>query len=377
MHDGAGIVSAVPDLEERLAARTLELVEVPSVSRGEAALLSLIREVVPSGYHELLDDEDAVLFYAPQARRPEADFVVLAGHVDTVPISGSVSGHREKDAIVGLGSSDMKGGIAVMLEVADALASGEIVSELDVGLVFFGREEIPITESALLPLFERCRAARTPGLAIVMEPTDNTIEIGCLGNLTANIVFSGRTAHSARPWLGSNAIHAAIRTLAPIADLAVGDVEIDGLVFREVLSVTSIAGGVAANVVPDRVEAGVNFRYAPNQTPAEAEERLRDLVEGPDVELEILGNAPPGPVVALNPIVTRLRAAGILEVGPKQAWTPVAEFAMAGVDAVNFGPGDPRYAHRSDERVEVSALVRSYEVLRAFLTGTDAEEAGP
>jgi succinyl-diaminopimelate desuccinylase len=308
-------------------------------------------------------------------RRRQAAFVVLAGHVDTVPISGNVPGRLDEDAIIGRGACDMKGGLAVMLDVADALAEGEIKSDLDVGLMFFGREEIPISDSALLPLFERCPPARTPDLAIVMEPTDNRIEIGCLGNLTARVLFLGRAAHSARPWLGSNAIHTAIRTLAPLADLPVRDVEIEGLVFREVLSVTSIEGGLAANVVPDRVEASVNFRYAPTQTPAGAEARLRELLGPGDLELEILGNAPPGPVVAGNPNVTRLRAAGDLTVGPKQAWTPVAEFAMAGLDAVNFGPGDPRYAHRSDERIETSALVRSYEVLRAFLSGTDAEEA--
>ena len=363
---------------DRLAARTLELVDVPSVSRNEAALLSMVKALVSDAYHELADEGEGVLLYAPKARRPQAGFVMLAGHVDTVPISGNASGHRDSDAIVGRGACDMKGGLAVMLDVADALATGEITSDLDVGILFFGREEIPITESALLPLLERCRVARTPDLApdlaIVLEPTDNRIEIGCLGNLTARIVISGRTAHSARPWLGSNAIHAAIRTLAPLADLPARDVEIEGMVFREVLSVTSIEGGVAANVIPDRVEAGLNFRYAPTRTPAEAEARLRELIDGHDAELEVLGNAPPAPVVMGNPNVARLRAAGNLEVGPKQAWSPVAEFAMADVDAVNFGPGDPRYAHRSDERVEVSSLVRSYDVLSAFLSRTYAEE---
>jgi succinyl-diaminopimelate desuccinylase len=157
-----------------------------------------------------------------------------------------------------------------------------------------------------------------------------------------------------------------------VADLPIRDVEIDGMVYREVASVTAIEGGVATNVVPDRASAHVNLRYAPTHTPVEAERRLRELLGHPSATVEIVGNAPPGLVPAGNPLVERLRIAGGLDVGPKQAWTPVAEFGLAGVDAVNFGPGDPQYAHRDDERVEVGALVRSYEVLRAFLAGRES-----
>ncbi len=270
---------------------------------------------------------------------------------------------------MGRGAADMKGGLAVMMEIAHALAAGAVASELDVGFLFFGREELPIAESALVPFFERNALAATVDLAIVMEPTANALEVGCLGNLNAKVIAHGVAAHSARPWLGENAIHTAIRALRPLADLPVRDVEIDSLVFREVVSVTTIRGGAAANVVPDRVEAHVNFRYAPSRTPAEAEARLRELLRPHPVELVIVGNAPPGPVNVTHPLVTRLRRAGGLRTGAKQAWTPVAEFAAIGVDAINLGPGDPQYAHRDDERVEVTALVRTDEVLRAFLSG--------
>jgi succinyl-diaminopimelate desuccinylase len=201
-----------------------------------------------------------------------------------------------------------------------------------------------------------------------MEPTDNAIEVGCLGNLNAHVLITGTAAHSARPWLGDNAIHRALRALGAVADRGVEDVEIEGLVYRESVSVTTIEGGTAGNVVPDRVEASVNLRYAPSRTPREAEALLRGLVSGPWAEVEIVGNAPPGPVTVSNPLVRRLRDAAGLTVGPKQAWTPVAEFATIGVDAINLGPGDPQYAHRRDERIRVDALVRSYEVLDAFLT---------
>ena len=368
-------------LADRLAERTLALVDIPSVSREEAAALAWIRTAIPSEAFEVLDEEDPVLFLGPKVRRVGAPFVVLAGHVDTVPPAGAmVPGAREPTAVVGRGSSDMKAGLAVMLEVADRLAHDPSASDLDVGFLFFGREELPITESAVLPLFDRCAAAATVDLAIVMEPTDNAIEVGCLGNLNALVTIEGTAAHSARPWLGDNAIHTAIAALAALADLPDRDVEIDGLMFREVVNVTTIEGGVAANVIPDQVSATVNYRYAPTHAPADAEARLRELLGAdPRIQVEIVGNAPPGPVNVRNPLVGRLRAAGSLTLGPKQAWTPVAEFASIGVDAVNFGPGHPQYAHRDDERVDVAAIVRSFEVLHRFLglDGPDRPAAAP
>jgi succinyl-diaminopimelate desuccinylase len=364
-----------PGLAERLAARTLDLVNISSVSGDEAAILTAIFAALPSSL-SVVDHDDGVLFAMPRERREGVPFVVLAGHVDTVPPNGNFPGTRERGSILGRGSADMKGALAVMLEIAAWLAEHAEGPGLDVGFLVFGREELPITQSALLPLFDRCSASRSIDLAIVMEPTGNAIEVGCLGNLNARVTVRGRAAHTARPWLGRNAIHTAIGAFAPIAELPPGDVEIDGMVFREVVSVTSIEGGIAGNVVPDRVEATVNFRYAPTRSPADAEERLRELISVGDVELTVIGNAPPGRVAIRNPLVDRLRAAGDLDVGPKQAWTPVAEFATIGVDAVNFGPGDPQYAHRDDERVEISALVRSYEVLRGFLAAPEEEREG-
>lgn len=359
-------------LDERLAARTLDLVNVASVSGDESAILGSIAAALPEGF-DVVDRQDSVLFAIPSARRKDAPFVLFAGHVDTVPPNGNFPGTREEESIVGRGSSDMKGALAVMLEIAAHVAEHPAGADLNVGLLFFGREELPITQSALLPLFDRCPVTREIDLAIVMEPTANAIEVGCLGNLNVRISVRGQAAHTARPWLGRNAIHTAIGAFAPIADLPPRDVEIDGLVFREVVSVTSIEGGIAGNVVPDRVEASVNFRYAPTRSPAEAEKRLRELISFGDTELTVIANAPPCPVAIRNPLVEQLRAAGDLDVGAKQAWTPVAEFATVGVDAINFGPGDPKYAHRDDERVDISALVRSYEVLRGFLAAPEGE----
>jgi len=233
--------------------------------------------------------------------------------------------------------------------------------------VVFGREELPLAESVLAGLFDSCPRLLEPRLVLMMEPTANRIQAGCLGNIKADLVFTGRAAHSARPWLGVNAIHEAVRGLRALADAEPLEVELEGLLFREVVSVTEIAGGIANNVVPDRVVAGLNFRYA-GRTPVEAEARLRELA-GPAGELTVVSNSPAAPVSLGNPLLKRLRKVGELPLEPKQAWTPVAEFAARGLDAVNFGPGDPELAHRPDERISIDAMAANLSLLRRFLCG--------
>ncbi len=237
--------------------------------------------------------------------------------------------------------------------------------------LFFPREELPAEESSLPGVFAACPAVLDAELAICLEPTNNDLHLGCVGNLNAELVFHGESAHSARPWTGVNAIERAVAGLARVFPVEPRNVDFDGLRFVEVVSPTQIQGGIASNVVPDRARCLVNYRYAPDRSAAEAEARIRELGEaaGAD-EVVIAGNSPAAPVVADAPLVRRLQAAGDLAAEPKQAWTPVAEFAEAGVDAVNFGPGATAYAHRRDEQIEIAALVRSYEVLRAFLSDT-------
>jgi succinyl-diaminopimelate desuccinylase len=201
---------------------------------------------------------------------------------------------------------------------------------------------------------------------ICLEPTDNTLQLGCLGNLNARVTFEGRSAHSARPWLGVNAVGVALAGLRPALEREPRDVEIEGLLFREVMSVTQLQAGIASNVIPARAEATVNFRYAPDRTPESAATFLRELWPS----AEILSNSPPAHVALRSPLVEQLRAGGGLEVEPKQAWTNVADFAARGLDAVNLGPGATRYAHAVDERIEISALEQTFAVLRRFLDGS-------
>jgi succinyl-diaminopimelate desuccinylase len=343
---------------ERLAERTLALVDIPSVSRAEAEAMAYVRTELPLA--PVWSSEDVL--FATSRRTPGRPLVMLAGHVDTVPAQDNVPGRIENGSVIGLGASDMKGGVAVMLELAEWATANE--TELDLGFLFFTREELPAEESPVPEFLDACAEAKEAALVIVLEPTDNELHVGCVGNLSAGLTFRGTSAHSARPWTGENAIHKAAATLAPLAELEPLDVEVDGLVFREVVSVVAIEGGIADNVVPDRCLAGLNYRYAPGRTREQAEARLRQLAG--DADVEILGNSPPAHVVVDTPLVARLREAGGLAVRPKQAWTPVAQFAEAGLDAVNLGPGATRYAHRADEQVDTAELVRTFETLRLF-----------
>jgi succinyl-diaminopimelate desuccinylase len=268
---------------------------------------------------------------------------------------------------VGLGASDMKGGLAVMIELGRRLMDeeAEVHPSVDVGFLFFPREELSASESPLPDLFNAVSRVSKADLVIVLEPTDNTIQAGCLGNMTAQIVVKGESAHSARPWLGKNAINLALERLSPLAGIPPTPVEVGGLTFREVLSLTTIQGGIAQNVIPDRVEATLNYRYAPNKSRQQAEAYLRELV---GADLKILSNSPPAHVAAQSTLVQQLRSTGEFGLEAKQAWTPVAEFAARGLDAINLGPGATRYAHKADEQVEIAALNRTLGALLRFVS---------
>jgi succinyl-diaminopimelate desuccinylase len=341
-----------------LTQRTLDLVNIPSESRSEAELYDYVISAVP--LEQAYSDGESVLF----AKREGKPLVLLAGHTDTVPAQGNLPGRIEDGAVVGLGASDMKAGLAVMIELARWAAETELA--YDLGLLFFPREELGPAENPLPGVFERTPLVDEAQLVICLEPTDNTLQLGCLGNLNARAIFEGKSAHSARPWLGVNAIKLAFEGLRQVLEAEPRDVDIDGLVFREVISVTQLNAGIASNVIPARAEAILNFRYAPDRTPESAVERVRELV-GADVE--ILANSPPAHVALRSPLVEELRAVGGFEVQPKQAWTNVADFAARGLDAINLGPGGTRYAHAVDERVEISELERTYDALRRFLAG--------
>jgi succinyl-diaminopimelate desuccinylase len=342
------------EIAERLAARTLELIDIPSESLAETAIAAHVAGVLRDGGAEVEELGDCCVLARPRGQRPA---VLLAGHLDTVPEQGNVPGSRSGGLVHGLGASDMKGALAVMIEA--------VLAGMPYAALFFPREELPSEESALTPLL--ARSPMEADLVVVMEPTDCELHAGCLGNLNATWTFRGRSGHSARPWHADNAVHKAALGIATLASAPVLPVQSGGLTFHEVASVTRVQGGIAMNVIPGECTCHVNFRYAPGRSPEEAEERLRELCGGLG-ELSFGGNSGSAPAAIDHPLARRLIDAGELKVAPKQAWTPVAEFAAAGYAAVNFGPGATAQAHRQDESVEVASLLRAFRVLEAAAT---------
>jgi succinyl-diaminopimelate desuccinylase len=360
----------VTPLAERLAARTLELVDIPSESRHEEAIREHLLTLVPPSY-TCAYAGDEVFLYAPD-RRPGTPLVVLAGHYDTVPAQDNVPGRIEDAAVHGLGASDMKGGVAVALELVRDLAESPAAGA-DVALMLFGREELPVEHDPLPALLTSSELVRETALAILLEPTDGVVHAGCLGNVIARLTFHGRSGHSARPWDADSAIAHAVAGLPQLLDVEPRKALVGGLPFVEVVSVTRLESGIADNVIPDRATATLNLRYPPDRTREEAEDHLTSLVpEG--ATLDIVSHAPAGAVVSDNPVLTALVEAGAREIQPKQAWTNVADFTAHGIDAVNFGPGHTRFAHRRDEQVEIAALVHAYETLDRLVRGSIGED---
>jgi succinyl-diaminopimelate desuccinylase len=360
----------VTSLAERLAARTLELVDIPSESRHEEAIREHLLALVPASY-ACAHAGDEVFLFAPE-RRPNTPLVVLAGHYDTVPAQDNIPGRIEDGAVHGLGASDMKGGVAVALELVRDLAESP-ADGADVALVVFGREELPVEHDPLPALLESSELVREAALAILLEPTDSVVHAGCLGNVIARLTFHGRSGHSARPWDADSAIAHAVEGLRPLLALEPRQAVVSGLAFVEVVSVTRLESGIADNVIPDRATATLNLRYPPDRTPDEAEAHLHSLVPA-GATLDVVSHAPAGAVVADNPALAALVAAGAHEIQPKQAWTNVADFTAHGIDAINFGPGHTRFAHRRDEQVEIAALVHAYETLDRLVRGSIGED---
>ena len=358
-----GTLGAMSELSDRLGSRTLELVDIGSESLHEAEIRERLRALVPESFAPVFEGDEAYLW--ARERRVGVPLLVLAGHYDTVPAQDNVPGRIADGAVHGCGASDMKGGVAVAVELVRDLAGSE-PGQVDVALLLFGREELPAGYNPLPPLFEACPLVHEADLAILLEPTDLTVQAGCVGTLTARVTFNGVSGHAARPWLADNAIHRAIDGLSRVASYERREATIAGLPFFEVVSVTRLEGGLADNVVPDRAVATLNLRYPPDRSPEEAEDLVRSLVPT-DTTVEIAGNSPPGDVAADAPLVRRLLAQSDLPIEPKQAWTNVADFTSRGIPAINFGPGATRYAHRRDELVELTALERAYDALHRLV----------
>jgi succinyl-diaminopimelate desuccinylase len=350
------------DLRTTTLELTRQLVDIESVSGNEAELADAIESALADVAHlEVIRDGDAIVART-NLGRPQR--VVIAGHIDTVPVNDNLPSRREDGALWGRGTVDMKGGCAVMLALAAQLDEPMV----DVTWVWYDHEEV---ESALNGLGRL--AANRPELlaadfAILAEPSNAEVEGGCNGTLRVDITARGRRAHSARSWMGENAIHAAAPILNLLAAYRPREVHVDGLVYREGLNAVGISGGVAGNVVPDRCTVHVNYRFAPDLSGEDAVAHLRGLFSGFEIEVvDLAEGARPG-------LDAPLAQAFLASVGgqakPKYGWTDVARFSALGIPAVNYGPGDPLLAHADDERLAIDQLDRCERGLRAWLTSS-------
>jgi succinyl-diaminopimelate desuccinylase len=344
----------------QLAERTLRLCEIRSPVGEEAEIAAHV--AAETGGERI---GNAVVCGRVTGARPA---VLLAGHLDTVPLQdGDFPARRSGGRVHGRGASDMKGALAVMIDLWQALPREALPVELV--LVFYDREEGPIASNGLLPLLAARPDLRKAALALCLEPTDLSLQIGCCGSMHATLTFHGKSAHSARPWQGENAIHKAGALLEHLRAQAPREVRIGELVYREVMSVTRIEGFTGRNVVPARCDLNLNFRFAPGRALDQAESEVRALAQRFGAEAAITDRAPSGPAILDNALLQEFRAMTAAPVEAKQAWTDVAQLAAMGIPAANFGPGEQAQAHQKNESCGEEALARAYSMLERFLRG--------
>ena len=342
---------------------TAALVDIPSESRHE----DRIADEVEAALREQTDGFDIVrngnaVLARTQLGRPSR--VLLAGHLDTVPIADNLPSRRLDEELHGCGTVDMKSGDAVFLHLAATIAE----PAHDVTLVFYDCEEIESAANGLGRVQRELPDWLQADVAILGEPSGGFIEAGCQGTLRVVVSAAGTRAHSARSWMGDNAIHKLGAVLDRLTAYQARDVDIDGCTYREGLSAVRIDGGVAGNIIPDAASVTVNFRFAPDRSVADALAHMGELLDGLDVRIEQTDAAPGALPGLTKPAAAALVAAAGGRVRAKYGWTDVSRFAALGIPAVNFGPGDPNLAHRADERVPVAQITAATDVLRGYLS---------
>ncbi len=354
------------DLTADAAALTAAVVDIVSVSGEEAELADAIEAALRVHAGLGVEREGNVVLARTDLDRPQR--VVLAGHLDTVPLAGNLPSRLVDGVLHGCGTSDMKSGVAVMLRLAQLVGSGELDPRADLTWVFYDCEEVEATRNGLGRLARTRPQALQADLAVLLEPTDGAVEGGCQGTLRVEARIPGVRAHSARSWLGTNAIHAAAPVLTRLAEYRPRTVAVDGLTYREGLNAVRISGGVAGNVVPDECVVTVNFRFAPDRTEAAALEHVREALAGFDgVDFECVDTAPAARPGLDTPVAASFVAAVGGPARAKYGWTDVARFGELGIPALNFGPGDPNLAHKPEEHVAVDQIHAAEAALVRFL----------
>nr|WP_269437194.1 MULTISPECIES: succinyl-diaminopimelate desuccinylase [Arthrobacter] len=349
-----------------VAALTAALMDIESVSGNEAAIADSVQSALEALDHlEVVRDGDSIMART-NLGRPER--VILAGHLDTVPLPavpgsrGTVPSSWDGEVLYGRGATDMKGGVAVQL----ALAAGLTEPNRDITFVFYDHEEVDASLSGLGRLEKSFPEWLKADFAILLEPTDGTVEGGCNGTMRFQAMTTGKAAHSARAWMGENAIHAAAEILVRLRDHEPATVRVEGLDYRESLNAVKVHGGTAGNVIPDSAVVEINYRFAPDKDLEQAEAYVRNLLDGFDlVRTDASAGARPG---LDRPAAASFVAAVGAEPKPKYGWTDVARFSALGIPAVNFGPGDALLAHSDNEHVSAGAIRECLRALETWLT---------
>ena len=348
---------------------TRQICDMESVSGDEKPLADAIEAALSGLPHlELIRDGDTVVARTNGGRARRA---VIAGHIDTVPLNGNLPTRFESDGGIqylwGRGTVDMKAGVAVQLKLAADLVDPEV----DVTWMWYDHEEVNAALNGLGRLARNRPDLFAGDFAILGEPSNGVVEGGCNGNLRVEIRTYGRRAHSARGWVGENAIHKAAPILDILAAYEAREVEVDGLVYREGLNAVGVTGGVAGNIIPDECMVHVNYRFAPSRSSEEAIAHMHELFG--DYEITVVDRADGARPGLDAPLAQEFLAAVGGEAKPKYGWTDVARFSALGIPAVNYGPGDPLKAHADDERVDVEQIIAVEAGLRAWLTGANRD----
>jgi succinyl-diaminopimelate desuccinylase len=347
------------DLSLDAAALTVALCDIESVSGNEKRLADEIELALRALPHLAVDrDGDAVVARTSLGR---GERVVVAGHIDTVPLGDNLPCRVEGGRIHGCGTTDMKSGVAVQLRLAAHLPE----PNRDVTYVFYDNEEVEAEKNGLGRLARNHPDWLAGDFAVLMEPTNAAVEGGCQGTLRADVVLRGHRAHSARAWMGRNAVHAAGELLQRLASYQPDEVVIDGLVYREGLNAVGITGGVAGNVIPDECQVSLNYRFAPDKDEQQAEQVVRRVLDGFDV---VVTDSAPGAMPGLShPAAAAFVAMVGRDPQPKFGWTDVSRFSALGVPAVNYGPGEPNVAHQREEYCDIAPILECEERMRAWL----------
>lgn len=367
-------MAPAPELDLSLPAAdlTAALVDIASVSGDEQAIADAVQTALAAYPLLTVSRVGNVVVARTELGRDER--IVLAGHLDTVPLADNLPSRVVDGRLFGCGTSDMKSGVALQLRAAHLVGSGELTPAADLTWLFYDCEEVDAARNGLNRLAAEQPALLAADLAILLEPTNGEVEGGCQGTLRAVVRTHGTRAHSARSWLGVNAIHALAEVLGRLADYRAAEIDVDGLRYHEGLNAVAVSGGVAGNVIPDAAEVVVNYRFAPDKSEQQAAEHVRAVFEG--FAVEIVDSAPAARPGLDQPVVARaVRALGGV-VRAKFGWTDVARFAALGIPALNFSPGDPNLAHKPEESVDLALLAEADRAFLEFLRGTGGEGGG-